>query len=213
MSFSYKNRQKVHCWSKFCVYFCTEKGIKAMKNLHQFGLRQLSELLNGDDDSRLLDDYISENLVVARNPPVTQLLARLSSDTYVLPEIRVMIVTQGDAWPTVILIPRHFQAGQAVFLSRNSIVRMGEFTDDVRGFGLSMTDELAGLAFPTLVPQAFDGRQRDFNFALAPEQLGRLKAIHSLLYDAVRSKRSGSQVVLHLVAAFLWQLNYYWLES
>ncbi|MBQ1853597.1 MAG: hypothetical protein II136_01255, partial [Prevotella sp.] len=66
-----------------------------MKNLHQFGLRQLSELLNGDDDSRLLDDYISENLVVARNPPVTQLLARLSSDTYVLPEIRVMIVTQG----------------------------------------------------------------------------------------------------------------------
>ena len=65
MSFSYKNRQKVHCWSKFCVYFCTEKTIKAMKNLHQFGLRQLSELLNGDDDSRLLDDYISENLVVA----------------------------------------------------------------------------------------------------------------------------------------------------
>ena len=213
MSFSYKNRQKVHCWSKFCVYFCTEKTIKAMKNLHQFGLRQLSELLNGDDDSRLLDDYISENLVVARNPPVTQLLARLSSDTYVLPEMRVMIVTQGAAWPTVNLIPRHFQAGQAVFLSRNSIVRMGEFTDDVRGFGLSMTDELAGLAFPTLVPQAFDGRQRDFNFALAPEQLGRLKAIHSLLYDAVRSKRSGSQVVLHLVAAFLWQLNYYWLES
>ena len=99
MFFSYKNRQKVHCWFKFCVYFCTEKTIKAMKNLHQFGLRQLSELLNGDDDSRLLDDYISENLVVARNPPVTQLLARLSSDTYVLPEIRVMIVTQGDAWP------------------------------------------------------------------------------------------------------------------
>ena len=47
-------------------------------NLNQFTLKQLSEMLLGDSNEQLLDDYISKNLIVARNPPVVRLLSQLS---------------------------------------------------------------------------------------------------------------------------------------
>ena len=127
-----------------------------MKKFHQFDLKQLSELLRGEANGQMLDDYISENLVVAYNPPVGRLLSRLSDDTYVLPEMRVMVLLKGTAHPTVNLIPRTFEAGQVVFLSHNSIVRLGAFSDDIRGFGISLTDKLVSLAFPTSLPTMLD---------------------------------------------------------
>ncbi len=71
-----------------------------MKKFHQFDLKQLSELLRGEAGGQMLDDYLSENLVVAYNPPVRRLLSRLSEDTYVLPEMRVMVLLSGTAHPT-----------------------------------------------------------------------------------------------------------------
>ena len=182
----------------------------AKTNLNQFTLKQLSELLLGDNNDQLLDDYISENLIVARNPPVNRLLAQLSEDTYVLPEMRVMVLKHGAAEPVVNLIPRRFEAGQLIFLSHNSIVQMGDFTPDVQGFGISLTDELASLALANAMPQMLDGHVRDFNFPLAPQELQQLEAIHTLLYSSMQSRYRSSQVLLHLVSAFLWQTDHYW---
>lgn len=181
-----------------------------MNKLNQFNLKQLSELLRGETDKQLLNDYISENLVVARNPPINRVLSKLSDDTYVLPDMRVMVILKGETHPTVNLIPRSFEAGQVVFLSHNSIFHLGAFSDDVQGFGISMTDELVSLAFPTSVPPMLNGHVRDFNFTLAPEERQRLNAIHTLLYDVMQGEQRDSQVVLHLVSAFLWQVNHYW---
>ena len=145
------------------------------KNLNQFTLKQLGELLLGDSNEQLLDDYISENLIVARNPPVARLLSQLTEDTYVLPEMRVMVLTRGSAEPVINLMPRHFEAGQVIFLSHNSIVQMGDYTPDVQGFGISLTDELASLALANAMPQMLDGHVRDFNFPLAPHELQQLQ--------------------------------------
>lgn len=180
------------------------------KNLNQFTLKQLSELLLGDSNEQLLDDYISENLIVARNPPIARLLSQLSEESYVLPEMRVMVLKRGAAEPVVNLIPRRFKAGQVIFLSHNSIVQMGDFTDDVQGFGISLTDELASLALANSMPQMLDGHVRDFNFPLAPHELQQLEDIHTLLYNTLQSRQRASQVLLHLVSAFLWQTDHYW---
>lgn len=181
-----------------------------MKELNQFTLKQLSGMLRENDDGRMLDDYISDNLLVANNPPVGRLLSRLVGDTYVLPEMRVMVMTRGSSQPTVNLIPHRFEAGQLVFISHNSIIQMGSFSDDVEGFGISLTDELASLALASAMPRMLDGHVRDFNFQLAPEELQQLQSLHTLLYNTMQHPQRQSQVVLHLVAAFLWQVDHYW---
>lgn len=181
-----------------------------MNNLHHFDLRQLRRLLEDGSDEQLLGNYLSENLVVARNPPVSRLLAKLTGDTYVLPEMRVMVLTHGFACPTVNLMERHFEAGNAIFLSHNSIVRMGAYADDIRGFGLSMTDDLMALLFPTHQPRMLSGDVRDFVVSLAPEELQRLDELHGMLYRSTHHGQQYAQVMLHLAAAFLWQVDYYW---
>lgn len=158
----------------------------------------------------MLNDYISDNLVVAKNPPVERLLSTLSEDTYVLPEMRIMIVTKGSASPTINLIPRHFEAGQAVFISHNSIVQVSNYSSDIEGFGISLTDELASLALGNAFPKMLDGHVRDFNFRLAPHELQQLRELHTLLYNTMQAHQRHSQVILHLVSAFLWQTDQYW---
>lgn len=181
-----------------------------MKNLNLFTLKQLGELLHADGDGKLLDNYIADNLIVARNPPVSRLLSRLSDDTYLLPEMRVMVLTKGSAHPVINLIEHHFEAGQVVFLSHNSMVRAVNYTADIQGFGISLTDELASMTFASAVPEMLNGRVRDFNFRLSPEQLKQLESIHTLLYNTIHGNQYSPQVVLGLAAAFLWQADHYW---
>ncbi|MBQ8467098.1 MAG: AraC family transcriptional regulator [Prevotella sp.] len=181
-----------------------------MRQLNQFTLKQLGELLWGDSNGQMLNNYISDNLVVAKNPPVARLLSTLSEDTYVLPEMRIMILTKGSANPTINLIPRHFEAGQAVFISHNSIVQFNDYSSDIQGFGISLTDELASLALGNALPKMLDGHVRDFNYRLAPHELQQLRELHTLLYNIMQAHQRHSQVILHLVSAFLWQTDQYW---
>ena len=193
------------------MYLCTETSKKTiMRKLNKFTLKQLGELLWAEDNEQMLDDYISNNLVVARNPPVARLLSKLSDDTYVLPEMRIMVLTRGSAQPTINLMPHHFEAGQAVFISHNSIVQTSSFSSDIQGFGISLTDELASLALGNMMPRMLDGHVRDFNISLAPHELQQLMDIHTLLYNTMQSRQRHSQVILHLVSAFLWQTDQYW---
>lgn len=181
-----------------------------MRQLNQFTLKQLGELLWGDSNGQMLNDYISDNLVVAKNPPVARLLSTLSEDTYMLPEMRIMILTKGSANPTINLIPRHFEAGQAVFISHNSIMQISNYSSDIQGFGISLTDELASLALGNALPKMLDGHVRDFNYRLAPHELQQLTELHTLLYNTMQAHQRHSQVILHLVSAFLWQTDQYW---
>ncbi len=192
-----------------------------MKELHRFDLSQLSEFFksfsmspsdDGEEKEReqWVSDYIYDHLLVARNPPIAQLMEILSSDTYILPEMRVMVITCGEAFPIVNLTPRHFKAGDVVFLSQNSIVQPQNYTEDVKGFGVSITDEVMNLVFSSGMPKMFDGHVRDCVFAPAEEEIVQVETIHTLLYDVTHHRRSPLQVVLHLVAAFLWQVDALW---
>ena len=181
-----------------------------MKKLSRFTLKQFVELMQDDGNSHVLDDYIAENLLVARNPPIARLMASLSGDTVVMPEMRVMILTHGHANPLVNLTERHLEAGQMVFMSHNSIVKPQGYSDDISGFGLSLTDEIMSLAFPTGVPRMFDGRIRDCCFMLTPAERRQMEDIHTLLYNVLHSEQASPQVILSLTEAFLWQANSFW---
>ena len=192
-----------------------------MKRLKQFDLDQLSQILDAGnrgaapDDARkgkeqLVSEYLSRHLLVVRNPPIGRLLSRLTGDTFVMPEMRVIILKRGSASPTVNLTPHRFEAGQMIFLSQNSIVQIQGYSEDVEGFGLSLTDEIVSLALPTDMPKLMDGHVRDCHFTLTDEEMEQVEALHTLLYNMTHSGQVAPQVVLSLVAAFLWQAGSLW---
>ena len=187
-----------------------------MRRLKQFDLSQLSSILDGsqegpqDGQERLVSEYLSKHLLVARNPPVARLMARLAEDTFVMPEMRVMVLTRGSASPLVNLTQHHFEAGQMIFLSQNSIVQPKSYSEDVSGFGVSLTDEIVSMVFPTGIPKLMDGHVRDCSFTLTKEQLQQVEDLHILLYKAMHRTQIAPQVVLCLTAAFLWQADYLW---
>lgn len=192
-----------------------------MKRLKQFNLSQLnrifdtSSLAYADSDSendqdQLMSEYLSKHLLVARNPPIKRLMSKLSNDTFIMPEMRVMILTQGSANPIVNLTEHHFEAGQMIFLSQNSILHPQGYSADIRGFGLSMSDEIVSLAFPNGLPKLMDGHVRDCNFPLTAKEMQQVEALHNLLYNSMHSDKMVPQVVLSLTAAFLWQADFLW---
>ncbi len=191
-----------------------------MNKIRPFNLAELKEILFSsvqvldptaqDERQLLLKDYISQNLLVAVNPPVNRLLSKLSGDTYLLPEMRVMVITNGESKPLVNLVRRQFQAGQICFLSPNSILQPGDYSEDIRGFGISLTNELAALIFSDGMPRTFDGHVRDFNFSLSEDEMEHLKRLHEMLFEMQQQRGYSVQAVLHLVAAFLWQVDYLW---
>ena len=157
-----------------------------------------------------MNEYLSKHLLIARNPPVGHLMSKLSEDTFVLPEMRVIILTRGYVTPIVNLTQHRFEAGQLIFLSQNSIVEPHGFSDDIQGFGLSLTDEIARLVFPNDLPKLMDGHVRDCNFSLSEEEMKQVEALHTLLYNIIHSEQKAAQVILNLTAAFLWQADYLW---
>ena len=192
-----------------------------MKQLKQFNLSQLSRILEAEeysvnpgnrqkDRNQLMNEYLSKHLLIARNPPVGHLMSKLSEDTFVLPEMRVIVLTRGYVTPIVNLTQHRFEAGQLIFLSQNSIVEPHGFSDDIQGFGLSLTDEIARLVFPNDLPKLMDGHVRNCNFSLSEEEMKQVEALHTLLYNIIHSEQKAAQVILNLTAAFLWQADYLW---
>ena len=81
---------------------------------------------------------------------------------------------------------------------------------DLQGIGLSISDELFSLAIGNRIPGAFDGHLRDFQLHLQPDEQEYLDQLHLMLYRQLRQPEGSSQVTLHLLSAFLWQVDHLW---
>lgn len=180
-----------------------------MAALQQFTLAQLKQLIEGNDE-QLVGNYISQNLVIARNVRISFVRAQLSDIPTVMPEMRMFIVRQGWAMPIINLIGRRYEAGDLVFLSPNTIFQHRELSNDLQGIGISMSDDLFSLAIGNRIPKAFDGHLRDFCIHLQPEEQEFLDHLHYLIYTHTREGGRSSQVTLHLISAFLWYADRLW---
>ena len=181
---------------------------------------QLQQLLSGSGElaedgaasqsAMLVDNYISQNLVVSRRIDPQIVYGQFKQGPMVMPEMRVLIVTRGWVEPTLNLKPCHFEAGQLVFVGRNGIIHLERVSDDVRAIGFSLSDDLFTLAVGSQLPKAFDGHLRDFNFHLSAEEFDFLDRIHCLLYQNMHQPEHDAQVTLSLISSFLWYVNQLW---
>ncbi len=193
---------------------------KQMAELRHFSLMQLQQLLSAQGElteqgaaaqnAMLVDNYISQNLVISRKINPRIVYKQFRHGPMLMPEMRVLIVTQGWVEPTINLKPCHFEAGQLIFVGRNGIIQAEHASDDVRGIGFSLSDDLFSLAVGSHLPKAFDGHLRDFNFHLSPEEFDFLDRIHYLLYRNMHQPEHDAQVTLSLISSFLWYINQLW---
>lgn len=180
-----------------------------MTELRQLSIAQLQELLATSDEN-LVGNYLSRNLVIARNVSSHIMKGHIASTPTMMPEMRIFLVKQGWATPVLNLIERRFEAGDLIFVGQNGIVQHFGASDDLRGLGISMSSELFALAFGNRIPKAFDGHLRDFQIHLQPEEQEFLDHLHYLLYTHTREESHNSQVTLHLISAFLWYADQLW---
>jgi len=180
-----------------------------MAELRQLNLTQLKQLIEGRDET-LANNYITRNLAVARNVRIELIKDQILGHPTLMPEMRILIIKSGWATPIINMIERRFEQGDLVFLGSNGILQYKDASTDVRGIGLSISDELFSLAIGNRIPAAFDGHLRDFQMHLEPAQVEYLDQLHSILYQHLKQQNGSSQVTLHLLSALLWYVDNLW---
>lgn len=180
-----------------------------MATMRQFTLTQLRDLIAGNEE-HLVGNYISQNLVIARNVQSSLIVNQFAGSPTLLPEMRILHVKQGQAHMTLNMIDHWLEAGDLLYLGTHGIVQYHEASSDVQAIGISMSDELFSLAIGNRIPQAFDGHLRHFQLHLQPAEQEYLDQLHLMLYRHLRQQDGSSQVTLHLLSAFLWYVDHLW---
>lgn len=181
----------------------------AMDKLRQLNLAQLKQLIEGKNEN-LANNYISQNLAIARDVRIELVKDQIIGQPTLMPEMRILMIRNGWANPIINMMERRFEVGDLVFLGTNGILQYKDASSDVQGIGLSISDELFSLAVGNSIPSAFDGHLRDFQMRLSPDEQEYLDQLHLMLFNNTRQQNGSSQVTLHLVSAFLWYVDHLW---
>ena len=179
-----------------------------MSKLQQISFNQLKQLFDYDNGIGNYD--ITQNLFLVRNAHVNILTELLGNEAVLLSEMRILILRKGWTRPIVNLQPQYYEAGDLVFLGRDGIIQIENFSDDLDGFGISMTDNLFHLVVGNLIPKAFDGHLRNFHFHLSPTDMDFLDRLHQLIFENSQGENSSTQASLHLTSSFLWYIDHLW---
>lgn len=180
-----------------------------MEKLHQFTLTQIKELFDQHDELRA-NNYITQNLVIARQPNVNLIKNQFENGPMVMQEMRILILKQGWTEPVINLVPHHFEAGDLVFVGVNGIAQITDVSEDAQAIAISFSDELFSLAVGNHIPHAFDGHLRDFHFRLTSQELVYIDRLHELLYFHTCEENHSPQVTLQLISTFLWYIDHIW---
>ena len=180
-----------------------------MAELQQLTLTQLKELINANDEL-LANNYISRNLVVARDVKASLIMDKFVLAPTLLPEMRILFIKQGQAVMNLNMIDHHLQAGDLIYLGVNGIVQYRQASSDIQAIGFSMSDEMLQLAIGSRIPKAFDGHLRDFHLHLSQEDADYYDHLHQLLHHHTLMEGNSSQVTLHLTGALLWYVDHLW---
>lgn len=180
-----------------------------MEKLHQFTLTQIKELFDQHDELRA-NNYITQNLVIARQPNVNLIKNQFENGPMIMQEMRILILKQGWTEPVINLVPHHFEAGDLVFVGVNGIAQITDVSEDAQAIAISFSDELFSLAVGNHIPHAFDGHLRDFHFRLTSQELEYIDRLHELLYFHTCEENHSPQVTLQLISTFLWYIDHIW---
>ena len=179
-----------------------------MDNLKHITLAQLIEVIKNDDDL-LTNNYVSQNMVVARHlKPSLLKEVQSENESVIINEMRILVVKKGWSKAVVNLIERRIESGDLFFVAKNSIFQLKDVSENVEGFVLLVSDDIFNIALGNRIPKAFDGHNRDFQLKLSQKELDYLDEIHHLLHINTKADSNNPNVSLSLISAFLWQIDF-----
>lgn len=178
--------------------------LQSMNHPRQISISQIAQHFESDDITT--KKYISDNLLVAREVNASTFKHMFLHEPIILPEMRILIIKEGNASPTINLVEQHFTPHDMIFVGNNSMVEIHEDYELI-GYGLSMSDELFKLALGNNIPKTFDGHLRNFKIHLEDEEWEQINALHLTLYNSLKAQYAPLST-LHLIAAFLWQAHH-----
>lgn len=170
-------------------------------HLLQFTHDKISEMLAQCDDQQV-KGYITKNLAILVGSPF-KMMYPLRQTPFRFNEMRLLIAEQGEAVSVINLRPYHVAQGDLIFVAGGSIVQLESIREDIKGRGISCTNELTALAFGGVLPTILKRPQLAFVLHLKDEERAFFKSLFTLLWRAVHREDMSSQVVLSLVSAFL----------
>lgn len=176
--------------------------------LKTYSLLQVKDMLSAFDE-RMANNYITENLAVARNFH-PKIVPEFVQKPFHMDEMRIFVVMEGWTEPTINLLSNHFSVGELVFIGPNGLAQVNNASPDLKSIAVSVSSELFGLALGNRIPKAFDGHIRDFHFPLQPDELEFFDTLHRLLYDNISKENGSMQVTLHLISTILWYVDSLW---
>lgn len=177
--------------------------------MRQIPLNELKHII-GYESSADYGNFVTPELAVARNVEVSSIMNFLGDTPVVLPEMRIIIVKRGWVTPVVNLIHQRVESEDLMFLGRDGIVQFMDVSDDVKGIGLSLSDDLFSHAVGNHIPHAFDGHIREFKLKLEHDEMEFLDNLHRLIYESVSHEQGIGAATHHLLGAFLWHIHRLW---
>ena len=133
-----------------------------MKELEHLTLPQLQHLFENKQEATA-NNYISQHLAIARDIRPEHIIEQFRGEPKVMTEMRILLPLRGWANVELNLMERHVEAGDLVYLGPNGLLNYYQSSPDLKGVGLSMSDELFQLAIGHQIPKTFDGHLRDFH--------------------------------------------------
>ena len=179
-----------------------------MTDLRHLSNIKLQQILTEYDEVHANNNYISQNIAIARNINATLVKGLFGNNPLIMEEMRIMIVKGGWIKPVVNLVEQKFEAGDLVFLGPNGIVHVKELSESPHALGLALNNDLFSMAVGNNIPKAFDGHLRYFKVKLTSDELSFLDKLHEMISDNVKQGDHSLQVTLRLLSAFLWQVDY-----
>lgn len=169
--------------------------------LPQVTYDQIRDYLS-QSNNRQIKSYISENLALLVGAPF-KMLSHFSRAPFRFNEMRLLLAEKGEAVPIVNLRRHPVREGDLIFASGGSVAQLESVRSDIRGRGISCTNELTALAFGGALPTILKRPQLVFVLHLEDEERHFFKSLFALLWRAVHEEDMSSQVVLSLVSAFI----------
>ncbi len=145
--------------------------------------------------------YFGKDYAIALN--MVRAVANISQngEPMRIDDMRIGIITSGEADVILNLIPHHVSVGTLVFIGSETILQVKRKTDDFNLEGIAITDDLLKVIMHGSIPAPLDQRIQAYTFRPDEQQLRHFDRLLHLASDISNSYQEESAIALDLLSA------------
>lgn len=156
------------------------------------------------------DDFIQQNLFVSASVPFPSCKELFEDHTITVSKMCLLMITSGWMEVSLNMEVLRIKAGELVWMAPGSTFRCYSASDDLQARGIIVATELISMAWGNYVPNAFDGRQKNFRLPLHADEQETLAQMLHLLEQYLNGDNLCTKVIYHQLCSIFWQADFIW---